>query len=162
MKTKVKAKFKGRLSMSPGLSPRLSPSKDMRIGLALGRCSKKYGAFTKCQRIEVSYECQVHNYLESPSCSLRLIILFLILTSCFYGPWSILFGVSNLRWARSFRVWIIHWRSWCADLSWSEVLGGPRRDYLGSDISMAPSPPNQLLLSLKTSEKEQLIIWKSL
>ena len=85
-KTKVKAKFKGRLSMSPGLSPRLSPSKGMRIGLALGRCSKKYGAFTKRRRIEVSYECQVHNYLESPSCSLRLTILFLILTSYFYGP----------------------------------------------------------------------------
>ena len=56
-KTEVKAKFRGWLSMSPGLSPRLSPSKGIRIGLAQDRHGRKYGALTKRRRIEVNYEC---------------------------------------------------------------------------------------------------------
>ena len=51
-KGKVKAKFRARLST--GISPRLSPIKSLRTGLGQGRCGKKYGAFAKRRRIEVS------------------------------------------------------------------------------------------------------------
>ena len=47
-KGKVKAKFRIRLS------PRLSPRKSLRTGLGQGHCGKKYGAFAKRQRTEVS------------------------------------------------------------------------------------------------------------
>ena len=51
-KCKVKAKFRARLC--PGMSPRLSPSKSLRTDLGQGQCGKKYGAFAKRRRIEVS------------------------------------------------------------------------------------------------------------
>ena len=51
-KGKVTAKFRARLS--PEISPRLSQRKSLRAGLGQGRCGKKYGAFAKRLRIEVS------------------------------------------------------------------------------------------------------------